>query len=111
LGKDLDFLETEINFEVIIKFNNILFNTIDNRTKFSNFVICYNNNFGLIEKIFKSEENVYFFVRRLLFLNCSTFNNFFVHMQSNFCYYAITRSFFLIKESEIAATKKHLCFN
>jgi len=110
LNKDLDLIETEISFVVNIKLNNILYNTIENKTKFSNFVICYNNNFGLIEKIFKLDENVYFFVRRLLFLNCSTFNNFFVHMQSKFCFYSITRSFFLIKESEIAATKKHFMF-
>ena len=99
----------EIYFFKSIKINNCVYTTTEVNNKFSNCCIKYNNQVGFIENIFSCNESVYFFVKKLTFLNYP-FNFDDNASKSHFAYYYISNNYFLIEHLYFSCLKKLFYF-
>ena len=104
-------LNSDIFFFEFIYFNDIVY-SVKKDTKFTNHVISLDGQFGLIQYIFRSDENFYFVCCHLIksmspffIKNCEN-----IKLNSKFSIYSRSSSYFLIDQNQFKFLKKHFIF-
>ena len=104
-------LISDIIFYEYIYFNEIVY-SIKKNTKFSNHVISLDNQIGIIQYIFRSNDKFHLVCCHLIksMSNFSVKNSENIKLYSNFSIYSKSSTYFLIDQNKFRFLKKHFMF-
>ncbi len=104
-------LNNKVTFYDRIRFNNLLYSTLESNTKFCNCVISYENQFCLIKHIVKIEDEIFFICKKLIHLANHVSNINFNILKSHFSFYSFSPTLISIHYSKLNCIKKHFLYD